>query len=317
MWGAAGRQRQKALNSQWYHWELRLGATTRSPSAQIAPFLLPSPAARSNKDTTQKRPAGTGLRRRFPQAGATSEPGPLAGAPGARRGGPRAFDWGHPGDGPRGPRGRGAAGVSAPGVAGAAYSPAHPCLPGSHTRTAVQEDGAEAAGCGRPPARDTLHALDPGRYHRATPATFEFQRPPPRLTTLRTQDQSSPPPQPRANRRALRRPRPHPRGPHLLLPVSRAAGDAAADPLPPRFFFQGPGHCTSARLARCLRQRWCGRRHANCPPLHVRLRAECNWGGGRGEGRYREGATRAQTKTPTGREAERTPPSGCSGERTR
>lgn len=54
----------------------------------------------------------------------------------------------------------------------------------------------------------------PGGYQPgATPATFEFQPPPPFSPPSASKGQSSPAPQPRANRSALRLPRPHPARP--------------------------------------------------------------------------------------------------------
>lgn len=64
------------------------------------------------------------------------------------------------------------------------------------------------------PATQSTRAPGSGGYHLgATPATFEFQPPPPFSPPSARKDQSSPSPQPRANRRALRLPGPHPARP--------------------------------------------------------------------------------------------------------
>lgn len=121
------------------------------------------------------------------------------------------------------------------------YSPAAPCPAPCHTRqgSAVEEDRALGL---RGPAFSRLLATHSTRtpgscalQPRATPATFEFQRPPLCSPRSARRSQSSPSPQPRANRSALRLPRPHPARPApspACLSRARAAGRLLTLPAP-------------------------------------------------------------------------------------
>lgn len=136
------------------------------------------------------------------------------------------------------------------------YSPAAPCPAPCHACRGAQRKRTRRRGSGTrvlPPARDAEHERSGLRLPqpRATPATFEFQRLPPHSPRSARRGQSSPSPQQRANRSALRLPRPHPWG--------RRRGAGAAEPpvghtsgsFPPSLLsslLQRPSRCASAAL---------------------------------------------------------------------
>lgn len=149
-------------------------------------------------------------------------------------------------------------------------------------------------------ATQRTRAPDSGGYPDATPATFEFQPPPPFSPPSARKGQSSPSPQPRANRSALRLPRPHP--PRRAPSPSCFAGVGATSwlvTLPASLPPPSPSppvavvapHFRSAPSCRTLRQKsawnaphelsWCGGRSARGKESRVRKR-------GRGSGAGRD-----------------------------
>lgn len=184
------------------------------------------------------------------------------------------------------------------------YSPAAPCPVPCHTlqESTMEEDtapGLLAPAFSRRLATQSTRAPDSCGYPGATPATFEFQPPPPFSPPSARQGQSSPSPEPRTNRSALRLPRPHPARRAPSPSCFAGFGEirwlvTLPAPLPPPSPFPPVAvvalHFRSAPRCRALRQKsawnaphersWCGGRSAGGKESRVRKR-----GPGSGAGR--------------------------------